>query len=194
MRKSLTVLALALATQVSAQTPTPLLPRAPRQHFAALDQPMFANLRTDVHPMRCCGSTLTKEQEARLTSMLEFAEMMFKSGQPVTARQYLREVVQRQKDGNAYPGAALRRLANVEYALGNQLAAVNALEELMASAARYGDVDARVGALVDATLLYDELGRSDRHAELVRQLQPLLSSPEVPVATNRQVAMMLRLK
>ena len=109
----------------------------------------------------------------RIASLAAGADSLFSAGQLEAARRTFKEIARAQTEIGANPAGALRRLANVELALDNTYAAATTLEDVAIAADRFDDPETQLGALVDAMLLYIDLGRRDRQSELVRQMRPL---------------------
>jgi hypothetical protein len=159
-----------------------------------IDRPIFIVARLETPASNCCGSSMTMSEVARLDNMVAAADEMFAAGRLPGARRMLKNVAAEQSGGGLYPAATLRRLANVEYALNRESAAAATLEELAATAHKFNDPGTELTALVDASLLYLDLGRRDKQRELVTAIRPLLQSPSIPVETRTYIARLLNLR
>lgn len=139
------------------------------------------------------GATVPYAEAVRLEALTVSADSLFAHGQLEIARRLLKEVVRSQEKVGVNPAATLRRLANIELAMDNTYAAATTLEDAAIAAERFDDPTTRLVALVDAMLLYVDLGRRDRQAELVKLIVPLLKSPAIPEATRLSVKRLLHL-
>jgi len=133
-------------------------------------------------------SRLSMAEEAKLTRRVEQADLLTIEGRFAEARTILRAVADEQKAGDSYPAAALRRLANVEFGLGRPMVAAKVLEELAKAASEVGDPTVELQALVDASILYGQEGRTGKQRELRPRLVRLLDSPAIPEETRRSLA------
>ena len=146
-----------------------------------------------------CSDSLTRRtavsgaEAKRIASLAAGADSLFSAGQLEAARRTFKEIARAQTEIGANPAGALRRLANVELALDNTYAAATTLEDVAIAADRFDDPETQLGALVDAMLLYIDLGRRDRQSELVRQMRPLLKRAEIPEATRLSVRRLLHI-
>lgn len=151
-------------------------------------QTFSAPPRTDVTERSCCRSTLTLEEEAALAARIAEADRAIVEGRFAEARVTLRAVIDAQVRGDAYPAPALRRLANVEFALDRPAMAAAVLEELATAANRVGDPQTELTALVDAMIIHAQEGRKQRALALRPRALQLLDSPAIPVDARRSLA------
>lgn len=82
------------------------------------------------------------------------------------------------------PSKSLWHLACAYYYAGNNPAAVGVLDELRREAARFGDLRVEALAIFNAAWLDGQAGRYARAQSLVNELQTLLRSPYMPIATR----------
>lgn len=126
------------------------------------------------------ASRLSLTEAERLAERMEYADALREQGQLDDAARVLRDVVRRQRDADFYARVALRRLAEVEYALDRPRDAANTLESLADMARDANDPAVEFDALVDASLLHQTVGDGVRHANLAPRIRKLMSSPAVP--------------
>lgn len=157
------------ATQVAAHTP-----RATTA-LGAVEKPVAL----------CCLSRLTAEEAARITADIEQASAFATAGRMTEARRLLRDVVETQERADAYPGVALRMLANVEYGLNRPVVAAVTLVRLADVAAQAGDPATEFEALLDAAVLYQQAGRIAMVRELRPRVRSLANSPAIPEARRQ---------
>lgn len=136
----------------------------------------------------CCLSRLTAEEAARITADIEQASAFAVAGRMTEARRLLRDVVETQERADAYPGVALRMLANVEYGLNRPIVAAGLLVRLADVAEQAGDPATEFEALLDASVLYQEAGRIGMVRELRPRVRNLMNSPAIPEARRQAVA------
>ena len=136
----------------------------------------------------CCLSKLTPEAELRIAGRIDEAWGLTLQGRMTDARRILRDVVTEQERAGAYPAIALRTLANVEYGLGRPVIAAGILVELADAAVTASDPATELQALVDATILFGQEGRTAPARALRPRIKKLLNSPAIPEATRRELA------
>ncbi len=136
----------------------------------------------------CCLSRLTAEEAAMITADIERARTFTLEGRMSEARRLLRDVVEKQERADAYPGAPLRMLANVEFGLNRPIVAAGILMRLADVAAEAGDPATELEALLDAGVLYGQAGRVANARELRPRVRALLNSPAIPEARRQAVA------
>lgn len=136
----------------------------------------------------CCNSRLTVEEEAMLAARIERADAFITQGRLTEARSILRIVIEDQERGAAYPAKALRRLANVEFALDRPVVAAGVLVDLANAAAAVADPQTELQALVDAMIVFDQNGRRSQVRELRPRIRRLLDSPAISEETRRGLA------
>lgn len=136
----------------------------------------------------CCRMKVTAAEAEALASRLREAVTLAESGRLADAQRLLKRVVREQKAVGIYPADALRRLANVEYALDRPMAAAQRLEELAWLASNVGDPQTELDALVDASILYSQHGLRERQRALAPSIQRLLESPMIPIEKRREIA------
>jgi hypothetical protein len=144
--------------------------------------------RANVTELSCCRSSLTVEEEKRLVARISEADRAMVEGRFIEARATLRQVIDAQVGGGVYPAPALRRLANVEFALDRPSVAASVLEELAAAANQVGDPQTELDALVDAMIIHAQDGRKSKALALRPRALQLLDSPAIPVDTRRSLA------
>jgi len=136
----------------------------------------------------CCNSKLTAAEEGMLARRIEEADAFITQGRMTEARSILRGVIEDQGRGDAYPAKAMRRLANVEFALDRPVVAASVLVDLADIAAEVADPQTELQALVDAMVLYDQNGRRAQVRELRPRVRRLLDSPAISEETRRSLA------
>lgn len=136
----------------------------------------------------CCNSKLTAAEEGMLARRIEEADAFVTQGRMTEARSILRGVIEDQERGDAYPAKAMRRLANVEFALDRPIVAAGVLVELANVAAEVADPQTELQALVDAMILYGQNGRKAQVRELRPRIRRLLDSPAISEETRRGLA------
>jgi hypothetical protein len=114
-----------------------------------------------------------------VVAMLRSADALAASGRLREAIRSLRSVASEQTAAGDYAGESLRRLANLQYGIGDEFQAANTLDELADAAQTFGDPSTRLRALFDAALVYQGLKLYDRVPERVRQAKLLLKSPAI---------------
>ena len=117
---------------------------------------------------------------ARLSGMLARADTLAAGNRVRDAARLYWSVVAEQRTAAEYPADALRRIALMYFVVDEEYIAADVFMELAQSAADFGDATTRLRSLFDAALMYQHLGRTDRVAECVRQIWPLLKSPGIP--------------
>jgi hypothetical protein len=126
------------------------------------------------------GPSLTAPDVARLRVTLARADALAAENRVSDAARLYWSVVAEQRTAAEYPAEALRRIAVMYFAVDEEYMAAEVFMELAESAAEFGDATTRLRSLFDAALMYQHLGRTDRVAECVRQIWPLLKSPAIP--------------
>lgn len=144
--------------------------------------------RPNVTERSCCRSKLSLDEELVLVARISEADRAIVEGRFAEARTTLREVIDAQVSGGVYAAPALRRLANVEFALDRPASAAAVLEELAAAANRVGDPQTELTAIVDAMIIHAQEGRKQRVLALRPRALQLLDSPAIPVDTRRSLA------
>jgi tetratricopeptide (TPR) repeat protein len=138
-----------------------------------------AQVTMEVRPgIPASAGELTTEVQRRLTRGNELtaqrryaeAQAEFRAAATVARRQ------------GHLPSRSLWHLACAYYYQGDNLGAVNALDELRRDAARFGDLRVEALALFNAAWLDGQAGRYTKAQSRVKELQQLLSSPYMPVA------------
>ena len=119
--------------------------------------------------------------------MLEAARQLSDIGQLEAARRTYQGAVNAHVARGTYPASALRGLAHTEFLLGHNLRAAAALDDLAGWASEFGDPESQIRALLDAALLYQDLGcRAEVAARTVR-IHRLLQSPALPASVANEV-------
>lgn len=136
----------------------------------------------------CCLSKLSAEDEERIAQRIVEASGFTLQGRMADARRILREVITEQERAGAYPATALRNLANVEFVLDRPVIAAGILVRLADAAVAASDPVTELQALVDATILFAQEGRTSSARALRPRIKTLLNSPAIPEATRREVA------
>lgn len=116
-------------------------------------------------------------RDTRSTRGIEEANRLIAAGQFEAAKRVLKCAVSDHILRGTYPASALRRLAHTEFLLGNNLRAAAALDELAGWAAEFGDPESQIRALLDAALLYQDVGRRAEVASRATRIRRLLQSP-----------------
>lgn len=141
---------------------------------------------------RCCNSTLTEAEAARVAARVAAADALSLEGRLAEAKRLLQLALIEQKRGGAYPAVTLRMLANVEFALDRPVAAAAVLRQLAFEAARVADPETELRALVDALVIYGQVGRRASQRELIGRIQFLLASPGISDSTRKAYAPLVR--
>lgn len=131
---------------------------------------------------------LSIDEVVIVTAWTEDADRYTVDGRLHDARRLLREVIAIERRGGAYTAPALRRLANVEFALNRPLVAASVLEEVAFAANAAGDPQTEIEALVDAMVLYAQEGHRSRAARLRPRAEQLLQSPVIPSELRERLA------
>jgi len=120
--------------------------------------------------------------------VLDEAQRLVETGQFRAAERAFRAIAERMKAEGKSPTVALRGAATTAYLRGDDKAAAQALDDLAASAAEFGDPETQVNALLDAALLYQ--GQHDQRAvtQRVACIRRLLESPVLSEATRQGIA------
>jgi len=118
---------------------------------------------------------------------LEDVQRLTDAGQFEAAGQAYKAIITQQFEAGVSPAAALRGLATVEFLQDNKFRAAAALDELASRAAEFGDPATQIGALLDAALLYQEMGRRSEVAQRAVRIRRLLQSPALPSAVRDDV-------
>jgi tetratricopeptide (TPR) repeat protein len=123
-----------------------------------------------------------------VAAVLRSADALAASGRLREAIRSLRSVASEQAEAGDYAGESLRRLANLQYGIGDEFQAANTLDELADAAQTFGDPPTRLRALFDAALVYQGLKLYDRVPEHVRQAKLLLKSPAIDESLRSEIA------
>jgi len=126
------------------------------------------------------GPSPAASDVARLSAILARADTLAAGNRVRDAARLYWSVVAEQRKAAEYPANALRRIALMYFVVDEEYIAADVFMELAQSAAEFGDATTRLRSLFDAALMYQHLGRTDRVAECVRQIWPLLKSPSIP--------------
>jgi tetratricopeptide (TPR) repeat protein len=127
-----------------------------------------------------------------VAAVLRSADALAADGHLREAIRSLRSVASEQTKAGDYAGESLRRLANLQYGVGDEFQAANTLDELADAAQTFGDPSTRLRALFDAALVYQELKLYDRVPEHVRQAKLLLKSPAIDESMRSDIAARMR--
>ncbi|MFI5311314.1 MAG: hypothetical protein ACHQQ3_08790 [Gemmatimonadales bacterium] len=137
----------------------------------------------------CCDITATAARDsAHVAAALVAANALLADGRLREAMRAFHSVAVEQREAGDYPGEALRRLANLQYAAGQDFAAANTLDELANAAQEFGDPSTRLRALFDAAVVYQRLKMKDRLPERVRQITQLLKSPAIDETLRAEIS------
>lgn len=139
-------------------------------------------------PLAAVRGPLTVDEERAVARSLDESDAMVVVGRYADARRLLRSARDLQVRAGAYPAITLRRLANVEFGLGNEVAAAGVLEELANAACAAHDPVTELQALLDATVLYAQEGKRAKVRELQPRVRKMLASPSIPDAMRVTVA------
>jgi len=126
------------------------------------------------------GPSPAASDVARLSAILARADTLAAGNRVRDAARLYWSVVAEQRKAAEYPANALRRIALMYFVVDEEYIAADVFMELAQSAAEFGDATTRLRSLFDAALMYQHLGRTDRVAECVHQIWPLLKSPSIP--------------
>jgi tetratricopeptide (TPR) repeat protein len=138
----------------------------------------------------CCRTKLSPAAIEAIERRMREGVALAESGQYAAAHRLLKRVLREQRTAGIYPAQALRQLANVEFALDRPVDAAGRLVELAHAAKAAGDPQAELDALVDASILYGQLGMRDARRALVPEIQRLLDSPVIPLEKRQELAML----
>lgn len=181
MRRSFFIPLVALTVLATVQSASAQRPREPRDPDKLNPGPISTG-RAVVG--RCCNSTLTESEVARIAARVAAADAMMLEGRLAEAKRALQSALDEQRRGGAYTAGTLRMLANVEFALERPVAAAAVLRQLAVEAARFADPETELSALVDAAVLYGQIGRRPQREHLER-IQFLLTSPGISDSTKK---------
>jgi hypothetical protein len=126
------------------------------------------------------GPSLSAPDVARLSGIIARADTMAAENRISDAARLYWSVVAEQRAAAEYPADALRRLAVLYFGANEEYVAAAVFMELAESAGEFGDATTRLRSFFDAALMYQRLGRTDRVAECVGHIWPLLKSPTIP--------------
>jgi hypothetical protein len=115
---------------------------------------------------------------------IDDAQQLATEGKFRAAEKAFRSLAREQRESGAYPAAALRGLANALYAQGETRRAAGALDELSTAAAEFGDPETQIVAMLDASLLYQQVGDKAEVASRIPRITTLLKSPVIGAATR----------
>jgi predicted negative regulator of RcsB-dependent stress response len=143
-----------------------------------------------VHLSSARGSVAAhvETDSARIAAALSSATSLAEDGHIREAMRSLRSLADSQRESGDYAGEPLRRLANLQYASGQEFEAAATLDELSDEASKFGDPAMRIRALLDAALLYQDLKLTDRVPEHARQIKVLLKSPAIDEKLRTEIA------
>jgi hypothetical protein len=125
---------------------------------------------------------------ARIAAALSSASALAEDGHVREALRSLRSLANSQRESGEYAGEPLRRLAEMQYAFGQEFDAASTLDELAEEASKFGDPSTRIRALLDAALVYQNLKLFDRVPEHARQIKVLLKSPAIDDKLRAEVS------
>lgn len=142
-----------------------------------------ANASTPASMPRAHADTVSRlsspPDSLRLQSLLARADEASYAGRVGEARRLYRSVITAQKAGDQFAGDALWRLATTNLYADDVRGAAEALDELAASAARYGDPTWELRGTFEAAVLYAHLKRPDLVATRLERVRCLLKSPVI---------------
>ena len=138
-------------------------------------------------PLAAGRGPLTADEARTIARWLDESDAMVVVGRYADARRLLRTTRDLQVRAGANPTVTLRRLANVEFGLGNEVAAAGVLEELADAACEAHDPVTELQALLDATVLYGQEGKRTKVRDLQPRIRKMLASPAIPDAMRQSV-------
>ena len=133
-------------------------------------------------------SARVSTDSARVAAALSSASALAENGRVREAMRSLRSLADSQRESGDYAGEPLRRLADLQYASGQDFEAAGTLDELADEASTFGDPSMRLRALLDAALVYQDLKMFDRVPEHARQIKVLLKSPAIDEKLRAEVS------
>lgn len=185
MRRSFFISLVVVAVLATAQTAAAQRPGEARERDKLNSGPVPTG-RAVVGP--CCNSTLTDAEAARIASRVAAADAMMLEGRLAEAKRAYQVAIDEQRRGGVYTAVTLRKLANVEYALDRPVAAAATLRQLAVEASRVADPETELRALVDAAVLYGQIGIRTPQRELLERIRFLLTSPGISDSTRQAYA------
>ncbi len=129
---------------------------------------------------------------SHVSAVLSSADALAASGRVSEAIRSLKTLAAEQHKSGEYAGSTLRRLADLQYGAGDAFQAAHTLDQLADDAGAFGDPTARLRALFDAALIYQELKLYDRVPERARQIATLLKSPMIDERVRSDIAARIR--
>lgn len=105
-------------------------------------------------------------------------ELLMEGKFSAAAREYA-AVARLQQAEHVIPAEALWKLAEIHHGRKNYLRSAGVLSELATIAERYGDPALQARALLEAAILYQAVGESQRAQSALDRLEPLLHSPSL---------------
>jgi hypothetical protein len=147
-----------------------------------------AQTPTRLRAMRDAVAPAAPVDSLHIAAALRSADALAASGHLREAIRSLRSVASEQAAAGDYAGESLRRLADLQYGVGDEFQAANTLDELADAAQTFGDPPTRLRALFDAALVYQGLKLYDRVPERVRQAKLLLKSPAIDQSLRSDIA------
>jgi predicted negative regulator of RcsB-dependent stress response len=125
---------------------------------------------------------------SHVSAVLSSADALAASGRVSEAIRSLKTLAAEQHKTGEYAGITLRRLADLQYGVGDAFQAANTLDQLADEAGAFGDPTVRLRALFEAALVYQELKLYDRVPERTRQITTLLKSPMIDERIRSDIA------
>jgi len=116
------------------------------------------------------------------------AQRLAEEGRYKEAARAFRALASQQRAAGDYPVAALRALADVEFALDDNRGSAAALDELADAASQFGDPETEIRSRFDAALLYQQMGEREAAAVHVPRIKSLLKSPAIAAETRADIA------
>jgi hypothetical protein len=124
---------------------------------------------------------------ARIRAMLEKADESLVAGKLGEAKKAYRNVIDEQRAAGLYAGEALWHLASTYFFLDDNSGAADALDELAADAAHFGDPSMELRATFESAILNQNMHRSSGVAAKFARVKALLQSPAIGDAQKSEV-------
>ena len=124
---------------------------------------------------------------ARARTLLTSAERSWKTYDLARARREYTSAVELMRAHDVYAGPALVSLAHVTYATDSHTRAAKVLVEAAREAAKYGDLALQARSLFEASVLLGQHGEVDHAAELLTEVQRLMTSPYLPDDVKQEI-------
>jgi tetratricopeptide (TPR) repeat protein len=129
---------------------------------------------------------------AATDARLERANQLYARGRITQARKEYLSVAKRLDAEHRFAKLALWRAAELYFVEGDSLRAARTLDQVAEKAAAFGDPITQAQALLEAGILYEQLGLDGRAADRRQRLDAVLTSPVLPDSVRVAINMRRR--